>query len=76
MFAQGDELLAEVAGHTVFLGYPTDMADKATVLGAMLDEGVEHGAEINVVSPMRPAVKPQPSLETSEEIISESQPPG
>ncbi len=76
VFAQGDELLANVSGHTVFLGHSSDMAAKATVLAAMLVEGVPEGAEINVVSPTRPAVKPQALVETSEEIIGESQPKG
>lgn len=71
-----DELFALVPGHQVLLGYPTAMAEKARALAAIVASGVPAEAEINVVSPERPAVKPQVPVESSQENIGESQPSG
>jgi cell division protein FtsQ len=72
----GDEMSGEVAGYSLLLGYPIDMQDKAVAVAALLESGVPEGAEINVVSPDRPAVKVQPLVESTAEIIGESQPSG
>jgi hypothetical protein len=43
------------------------MAQKASVLDALLDSGVEAGASIDLIAPLRPAVtNPQPQVETEE----------
>lgn len=64
---------ATVLGFTVELGTPREMAQKAVTLAALLDEGVPDGAQINVVSPLRPAVtNPQPLVETSDEVATET----
>jgi cell division protein FtsQ len=63
----GEGLQAEVAGHPVRLGRPVDMAEKATVLEALLDTGIEPGASIDLIAPLRPAVtNPQPVIEVEE----------
>ncbi len=49
-------IFATVAGHEVRLGGPTDMADKAVALTALLDQGLTEGAAIDLLSPWRPAV--------------------
>ena len=66
---QEDEVLvATVLGFPVELGTPRDMAEKAVTLAALLDEGVPDGAQINLVSPLRPGVtNPQPLVEGSAE---------
>jgi cell division protein FtsQ len=64
---EGDGLVALVSGHDVRLGRPTDMAQKASVLDALLDSGVEPGAAIDLIAPLRPAVSnPQPQVEAEE----------
>lgn len=62
------ELWADVGGHLVRLGNPQAMADKAAAMAALLDHGIEEGAEVNLVAPTRPAIVPidpnsQPSVE-------------
>lgn len=60
-------LVAEVGGHRVVLGRPVDMATKAMVVAGVLADGVEPGATINVVAPLRPAVtNPEPRPEVEE----------
>ena len=71
-----DELQATVAGRLILLGYPTDMAAKATALVAVLESGVPTGVEISVVSPERPAVDLRPDIETSDQMMGEPQPVG
>jgi cell division protein FtsQ len=68
----GEALLGLVAGYEVVLGYPGDMTAKAAALVALLEAGVAEGAKINVVAPDRPAVKGQPLLETSEEVLGDA----
>lgn len=63
----GEGLTALVAGHAVRLGRPVDMAEKATVLEALLSTGIESGASIDLIAPLRPAVtNPQPVPEVEE----------
>lgn len=63
----GDGLVATLVGHHIDLGRPVDMEEKATVLMALLDAGIEPGAQINLIAPMRPAVtNPQPPVEDEE----------
>ena len=50
------ELWGDVAGLIVRLGLPTDMAEKAAALQAVLEEGVAPGSVVNLVAPARPAV--------------------
>jgi cell division protein FtsQ len=71
-----DDVVAQIRGYEVALGYPTDMLEKAAALLALLDGGVEQGAVINLVSPSRPAVTPQVVVDTSPEVIGDSQPSG
>ena len=71
-----DELAGVIAGHQTVLGYPSDMAAKAAALAALLESGVPHGAEINLVSPERPGVMSKPLVESSSEVMGESQPTG
>jgi cell division protein FtsQ len=66
------QLSARMAGHTILLGYGTDMTDKAEALMALLDSGVPAGAEISLVAPQRPAIKPQGGVESSKEVLGES----
>ncbi|MDK1009588.1 MAG: FtsQ-type POTRA domain-containing protein [Actinomycetota bacterium] len=59
-------LHAVVAGHSVRLGRPIDMEEKATVLEALLATGLDPGAAINLIAPRRPAVSnsgPEPEVE-------------
>jgi hypothetical protein len=71
--ANDADLFATVAGHRVELGLPTDMAQKAVTLAVLVDGGVEEGAVINLVSPLRPAVSnPEPLVETSQEVTTET----
>jgi hypothetical protein len=66
--ASGTDLNAVVAGHTITLGSPRDMAQKAVTLAVLIEDGLGEGAEVNLVSPLRPAVtNPQPLIETSVE---------
>jgi cell division protein FtsQ len=63
----GEGLTATVAGHRVLLGRPADMNEKAIVLASLIDSGLEVGAEVNVIAPLRPAVtNPQLQLEAEE----------
>jgi hypothetical protein len=49
------------------------MAEKAVTLAVLLKEGLEDGAAINLVSPLRPAVaNPQPLVEGSQEVTTET----
>lgn len=57
--AGDDGLWTEVDGHEVRLGRPIEMEEKALALGALLDDGVEAGAQIDLISPRRPAVAEQ-----------------
>lgn len=50
------ELWAIVTEHDVRLGRPIEMEAKAAALGALLDHGVTAGAQIDLLSPRRPAV--------------------
>ena len=64
---EGDGIVASVEGHDVRLGRPTDMAQKASILDALLDSGVKAGASIDLIASLRPAVtNPQPQVETEE----------
>jgi hypothetical protein len=66
-------LTATVAGHPVLLGATTDMAQKAVTLAVLLEEDIEAEAMISVVSPLRPAItNPQPEVESSEEVSTET----
>ncbi len=71
--ADGADLVAVVNDHEVLLGATTDMAQKAVTLAVLLEEGIASGASINLVSPVRPAVtNPQPEVETSQEVSTET----
>lgn len=62
------ELEATVGGYEVVLGAPKEMAQKAVTLAAVLDQGIEQGAVISLISPLRPAVSdPQSVVESSPE---------
>ena len=62
-----DSLFAVVNGHDVRLGRPTQVAAKAVVLVELLDTGLAEGASIDLIAPMRPAVRnPQPEVEIEE----------
>ena len=54
--SEGVGLIAEVEGHRIRLGRPVNMAEKASVLDALLDTGIPDGATINLIAPLRPAV--------------------
>ncbi len=70
--SEGD-LEATVGGYQVLLGATTDMAQKAITLAVLLEEEISPGAVISVVSPLRPAVtNPQPEVETSQEVTTET----
>jgi cell division protein FtsQ len=70
---EGADLVATVLGFRVELGLPKDMAQKAVTLAVLFDKGVESGAVINVISPLRPAVSnPQPPVEGSQEVTTET----
>lgn len=71
----GDEtnLEATVAGHKVRLGTTTDMAQKAITLAVLIDDGLAAGADVNLVSPVRPAVtNPQSLVEGSQEVTTQT----
>jgi hypothetical protein len=71
--AEDETLEAAVGGHTVALGNATDMAQKAVTLAVLLGEGVPEGADISLLSPLRPAVSnPQPLVETPPEVSTET----
>ena len=70
---EGADLVATVAGFRVELGLPKDMAQQAVTVAVLFDQGVEPGAEINLLSPLRPAVSnPQPLVESSQEVTTET----
>jgi cell division protein FtsQ len=50
------ELWADVAGLEVRLGLPTEMAEKAAALVAILEEELPAGSTVNLVAPSRPAI--------------------
>lgn len=64
------ELWADVDGHVVRLGRARSMVDKALAIAALLEHGIEDGAEVNLVAPTRPAVVP---METSPEPLVEEE---
>ncbi|MFV1998940.1 MAG: cell division protein FtsQ/DivIB [Acidimicrobiia bacterium] len=67
IYAEDNGLFATVAARTVRLGRPVDMGAKATVLAALLDQGLDPEAAIDVIAPSRPAVlNPQPQVEPEE----------
>ena len=69
----GGDLIGTVAGHQVVLGSVRDMAQKAVTLAVLLEEDLDESAVINLVSPLRPAVtNPQPLIESSQEVTSET----
>lgn len=65
--ADGEGLVATLLGHTIVLGRPVDMEEKAIVFMSLVDSGIEAGSQVNLIAPLRPAVtNPQPLLETEE----------
>lgn len=66
-------LEGEVGGHRVRLGRPFDMEEKAAVVVALIESGIESGSVITVVAPASPAVlapgagSPPPDEETEAE---------
>lgn len=67
LFVRDDGLFVVMAGHEVRLGRPTQLEAKAVVLMELLAAGLEDGASIDLIAPMRPAVRnPQPEVETEE----------
>lgn len=67
LFVRDEGLFVTMAGHEVRLGRPNQLAAKAVVLMELLDTGLEDGAAIDLIAPMRPAVRnPQPEVETQE----------
>jgi len=69
----GTELIATVAGHSIELGAPRDMAQKAVTLAVLLEVGLAEGSVISVVSPLRPGVSnPEPLVETSGQVTTET----
>ena len=63
----GEGLVADVQGHGIRLGRPVDMAQKATVLVALLDSELPEGVTIDLIAPLRPGVaNPQPEVEPEE----------
>lgn len=65
--SDGEGLLVVVAGHTVRLGRPAEMYSKARVLSSLIASGLEPGAGIDLIAPLRPAVtNPQPEVEPEE----------
>lgn len=57
------ELWLQIPGHRVRLGHPIDLGEKGLVLRALLAEGIEDGATIDLVAPRRPAVSPSPAAQ-------------
>jgi cell division protein FtsQ len=65
--SDGEGLSAVVVGHTVRLGRPAEMRSKAKVLSSLIASGLEPGAGIDLIAPLRPAVtNPQPQVEPEE----------
>jgi len=63
---EGEGLAADVGSYRIRLGRPIDMAEKAAVLEALLETGIEPGASIDLIAPLRPAVTnplPEPEVE-------------
>ena len=59
-------LWAFVDGVDVKLGRAEAMADKGRALAALLESGIEQGAEVNLVAPTRPALVPAIEAEIEE----------
>ena len=55
---RGEELWMDAGGVDVRLGRAAELADKGRVTQQLLAEGIEPGASIDVVSPLRPAIIP------------------
>jgi hypothetical protein len=71
----GETVAAEINGFPIVLGRAIDMAQKATVVGALLATGLEPGSRIDVTAPTRPGVAvPQSQLEGEAKTLEESQP--
>jgi len=67
LFVRDDGLFVSIDGHEVRLGRPTQLEAKAVVLMELLASGLESGAAIDLIAPMRPAVRnAQPEVETEE----------
>lgn len=65
--SDGEGLLAVVGGHAVRLGRPVEMHSKARVLSSLIESGLEPGASVDLIAPMRPAVtNAQPQVELEE----------
>jgi len=65
--SDGEGLLAIVDEHEIRLGRPVEMHSKALVLSSLIASGLEPGAGIDLIAPMRPAVtNPQPEVEPEE----------
>jgi cell division protein FtsQ len=54
--SDGNGLVATVAGHEVRLGRPVEMGAKAAAIVSLIAAGVEEGADVNLIAPLRPAV--------------------
>ncbi|GMQ93066.1 MAG: hypothetical protein BMS9Abin12_0543 [Acidimicrobiia bacterium] len=66
VYVEGEGLAAEIGDYRIRLGRPVDMAEKAMVLEALLETGIEPGASIDIIAPLRPAVTnplPEPEVE-------------
>jgi cell division protein FtsQ len=55
---RGTEMWTHIGGFEVRFGHPTDLADKARALVAILAEDLPPGSRIDVSSPQRPALVP------------------
>ncbi|MGI9641924.1 MAG: cell division protein FtsQ/DivIB [Acidimicrobiia bacterium] len=67
LFVRDEGLFVVMDGHEVRLGRPNQLEAKAVVLVELLASGLEEGAAIDLIAPMRPAVRnPQPEVETEE----------
>lgn len=64
------ELWAEVAGFSVRLGRPFEMAAKAAAVQALIAHGQPTGATLSVVAPHNPAVNPNESTSTDTAALS------
>ena len=65
--AEDDAVWAVVEGHDIRLGRPVDMETKAAVLTQLIASGIDAGASIDLIAPLRPAVaNPRPQQEVEE----------
>ena len=64
---RGEEIVAEVAGFQVRLGFPNEMEAKGRVLAVVIESDPEAGSEITLLSPERPAVLEPSSVPAGEE---------